>query len=194
MESFVRNGASDYVAGCRVAQQSREYARKAGSFHQYFVATFNLITGLVHRGKLGEAIQTAREGSELAATDPALAKSIATRSIQLAQEHRACGYEARGYRLLSEIASQEGDDDGALELISAGMEALEGYEIRNEEWQIYASASRALAVRGRLRESEQARAHAFEVGGRIAATLAEPTLQRSLLARIEAQAPLRRTA
>jgi hypothetical protein len=111
--------------------------------------------------------------------DYGLAKSIATRSIQLAQEHRACGYEARGYRLLSEIASQEGDDDGALELISAAMEALEGYEIRNEEWQVYASASRALAVRGRLRESEQARAHAFEMGERIAATLAEPTLQRA---------------
>jgi hypothetical protein len=297
MESFVRNGASDYVTGCRVAQESRECARRAGSFHQYFVATFNLISGLIHRGNLGEAIRIASETSKMAATnhhllehlmleslrafvaiesfgfreaqpicerivrepimmgydlsqhvllwlgharlgagdidgasaaldrlamvveaggvgfeyrfplllgqascalergDYALAKNLTTRGVQLAQEHRARGYAARGYRLLSDIASQEGDDDGALEFISAARAALESCEIQNEEWQVYATAAKVLAVRGRVQESEQARTHAFQVGERVAATLAgEPVLRRSLLARIEAQVTLRRTA
>jgi hypothetical protein len=248
MESFVRNGASDYVTGCRVAQESRKCARRAGSFHQYFVATFNLISGLVHRGNLGEAIRIASETSNMAATnhhllehlmleslrafvaiesfgfkeaqpicerivrepimmgydlsqhvllwlgharlgvgdidgasaaldrlamvveaggvgfeyrfplllgqascalecgDYVLAQNLATRSVQLAQEHRARGYAARGYRLLSEIASREGDDDGALEFISAARSALESCEIQNEEWQVYATAANVLAV------------------------------------------------
>jgi hypothetical protein len=50
MEAFVRNGASDHAGGCRAARESRECARKAGSFHQYFVATHTLIAGLVPSG------------------------------------------------------------------------------------------------------------------------------------------------
>lgn len=297
MESFVRNGASDYVTGCRVAQESRECARRAGSFHQYFVATHNLITGSIHRGRLGEALRIAREGSEMAATnhhllerfmlesqqafaaieafdfdtaqricerivrepimmgydltqnallwlglarlgagdidgasealdrlttiveaggvgfeyrfpllqgqascalrrgDYARAKCLVSRSIELAQEHRARGYAARGYRMLSEIASEEGDNRGACEHVSAALAALNGCDIPNEEWQVYAARARVLAVRGRRQESEQARTRALQVAERVAATLAdEPALRRSLLSRIELQAALRRTA
>lgn len=290
MEAFVRNGGSDYVASCRAAEESRQYARKAGSFHQYFLATHNLIMGLIHRGNLGEAIRIARESAELSATNHHLieqfrleslqalvaleafdfegarpicerianepimltyhltthvlgwlglarlgtgaldgaaeafdrlaatveaggvgfeyqfpllqgqascalargdfsrAKSLAARSAQLACEHRARGYAAKGYRLLSEIAIQEGNPAAAVEHISAAMKVLAGCEVLNVEWQVYATAARALAALGRQQESDQARAHASQVGGRVAATLAdEPGLRQSLVSRIEAQ-------
>jgi hypothetical protein len=66
MEAFVRYGASDYKACCHVAAEFRIYARKAGSFHQYFLATHNLIMGLVQRGDLGEARRASSRESSLA--------------------------------------------------------------------------------------------------------------------------------
>ena len=69
MEAFVRNGASDHAGGVRASRESRECARKAGSFHQYFVATHTLVTALAHSGDLGEAMRVARETAEMAATN-----------------------------------------------------------------------------------------------------------------------------
>jgi hypothetical protein len=290
MEAFHRSYQSDYPAACRVSQECRQYARRAGSFHQYFLATHNFVMGLIHRGDLGEAIRIAREDTELAATnhhlleqiwleslqamvaievfdfegahpiceriarnpmimsyhitphillwlglarfgmgnidgaseafdrmataverggvgfeyrypllqaqascallrgDIGTARGLTVRSIELAEQHRAAGAAARGYRLLSEIASQEGDHAAAVEHISAAMAALQGFEILNVEWQVYATAAKALAVVGRHRKSEEARAHGIQVAERVSATLAgEPALRQSLLAGIRRQ-------
>ena len=290
MEAFLRIGASEYGAACRAARESREYARKAGSFHQYFVATHTLVAGLGHGGNLGDAYRTARETAELAATnhhlleqfwmeslqafiaieafdfaralpicervahepmmmryhltphvllwlglarlgngmfeeasealdrldsmvedggvgfeyrfpllqgqascaqakgDFPLAKSLFTRSIALAEEHRTAGYAAQGHRMLAEIASQEGQQATAVEHITAAMAALAGTEILNIEWQVYATASRILSASGRREESEEARTHAVRIAERVAETLAgEPPLRQSLLRRVEAQ-------
>src|SRR5215471_10152781 len=69
MEAFVRYGASDYTACCRAAEELRICAQKAGSFHQYFLGTHNLIMGLVNRGLLGDALRLAREGAAMAAAN-----------------------------------------------------------------------------------------------------------------------------
>ena len=247
MEAFVRYGASDYKACCHVADEFRIYARKAGSFHQYFLATHNLIMGLVQRGDLGEALRIARQGAGLAAAnhhwleqfwleslqavvaiealdfesalptceriarepimmshhltphvllwlgkarlglgdlvgaseafsrfataieaggvgfeyhipllqgqascaiaegDTDQCRTLADRSIQLAQEHRAPAYMARGYQLLSEVATRTNDDATAAENILAAMAAVSGYEILNVEWQVHAAAVPVLA-------------------------------------------------
>jgi hypothetical protein len=271
-------------------RESREYARKAGSFHQYFVATHTLVAALAHGGNLGEALRIARETAELAATnyhlleqfwmeslqafiaieafdfasalpmceriahepmmmqyhltphvllwlglarlgsgmfdaasealdrldamvetggvgfeyrfpllqgqascalakgDVGLARSLTLRSIELALDHRTAGYAAQGYRLLAEMAAQEGDTGTALECISAAIAVLAGSEILHVEWQVYASASRILALTGSRPKSEEARAHAVRIAARVADTLAgEPALQQSLLRRVEGQ-------
>jgi hypothetical protein len=290
MEAFLRIGASEYPAGCRAARESREYARKAGSFHQYFVATHTLVAALAHGGNLGEALRIARETAELAATnyhlleqfwmeslqafiaieafdfagalpmceriahepmmmqynltphvllwlglarlgngmfdaalealhrldamvetggvgfeyrfpllqgqascalakgDIGLARRLTLRSIELALDHRTAGYAAQGYRLLAEMAIQEGDTGAAVECISAGMSVLVGSEILHVEWQVYATASRILASAGSGPQSEEARAHAVRIAARVADTLAgEPALRQSLLRRVEGQ-------
>jgi tetratricopeptide (TPR) repeat protein len=69
MEAFVRYGASDYIACCRAGEELRACARKAGSFHQYFLGTHNLIMGLVNRGLPGDALRLAREGAAMAAAN-----------------------------------------------------------------------------------------------------------------------------
>ena len=297
MEAFVRYGASDYKAVCHVADEFRVCARKAGSFHQYFLATHNLIMGLVQRGDLGEALRIAREGAGLAAAnhhrleqfwleslqalvaiealdfenalptceriarepimmshhltphvllwlgkarlglgdlvgaseafsrlataieaggvgfeyhipllqgqascaiaggDSGQCRTLAARSIQLAQEHRAPAYMARGYQLLSEVATRTGDDATAAENILAAMAALNGYEIPNVEWQVHAAAVPVLAKVGQTKESAQARAHALRVGERVAATLSnEPALQICLRSRIREQLAMRASA
>ena len=297
MEAFVRYGASDYKACARVAGEFRLYARRAGSFHQYFLATHNLVMGLVQQGNLGEALQIAREGVALAAAnhhrleqfwleslnaviaiealdfDSALrtceciarepimlshhltpqvllwlgkarlgvgdlvgaseafsrfataieaggvgfeyhipllqaqascaiargdageCRTLAARSIQLAQEHRAPAYIAHGYQLLSEVATRTDDDTSAAEHILAAMAALNGFEISNVEWRVHAAAVGALAKVGRTDESAQARAHALRVGERVAATLSnEPALQICLLSRITEQLAMRSSA
>jgi len=123
------------------------------------------------------------------------AKSLAARSIALASEHRVPGSAAQGQRLLSEIAIQEGDHSAAVDRISAAMTALDGCHILNVEWQVHATAARALALAGRTAESERARAHGLEVGRRVAATLSgEPALRESLLLRIEGQLSSRASA
>jgi DNA-binding winged helix-turn-helix (wHTH) protein len=66
MEALVRYGASDYIACCRTGEELRSCARKAGSFHQYFLGTHNVIMGLVNRGLLGEALRLARESGAMA--------------------------------------------------------------------------------------------------------------------------------
>lgn len=124
----------------------------------------------------------------LAGGDRAQAKHLATCSIQLAEKHRAGSYAARGYRLLSEIASQEGDLSTAVQYISAAIAALNGCEALNVEWQVYATAARALAALGCGEESAAAREHALELGERVAATLAEePSLRECLMVRLRSQ-------
>jgi len=288
MEAFVRYGASDYVACCRAAEELRSCARKAGSFHQYFLGTHNLIMGLVHRGLLGEALRLARDGAAMAAANHhrleqlwlesleamvaieafhfkqalpvceriagepimmthnltphvllwlgrallgsgdvagaceafnrlsaaidrggvgfeyhfpllqgqascALAAGehtkchiLASRSIQLACEHRSPGYLARGYQLLSEAAATAGDQLAAVDYISMAMAALNEIQIPNVEWQVHAAAATILANVGRVQEAETSRTRAIEAGQRIAATLSnEPALQESLLGEIK---------
>jgi tetratricopeptide (TPR) repeat protein len=290
MEAFVRYGASDYTACCRAGEELRSCARKAGSFHQYFLGTHNLVMGLVNRGFLGEALRLAREGAAMAAAnhhrleqfwleslqalvaletfhyeealpdceriaaepimmrhnltphvllwlgrallgcgeveraaeafrrlataidsggvgfeyhspllqgqascalaagDDERCRTLTTRSIQLAREHRAAGYLARGYELLSEAASRSGDYLAAADHISMALSALNQIKIPNVEWQVHATAARVLGNVGRLQDSERSRARALEVGQRVAATLSnEPGLQASLRGHITEQ-------
>lgn len=297
MEAFVRNGASDYAGGSRAGRESRECARKAGSFHQYFVATHTLIAALVQSGNLGEAMRLARETAAMAATnhhllerfwleakqafvmiesfdfagarpicerigcepmmirynltphvllwlglarlgtgafdgasealdrldtiveaggvgfeyrfpllqgqaqcalmrgDRARAEALINSSIRLAQEYRAPGYAAKGYRQLAEIASQEGRYDAAAEYVSAAVSSLNDAEVLNVEWQVYATASRVFGTLGRTQESEHACARAVRAADLVAATLAdEPDLQRSILLHLERELSLRASA
>jgi DNA-binding winged helix-turn-helix (wHTH) protein len=290
MEAFVRYGASDYTACCRAGEELRWCARKAGSFHQYFLGTHNLIMGLVNRGALGEALQLAREGAAMAAAnhhrleqfwleslqtlvaleafhyeqalpeceriagEPIMLKhnltphvllwlgrallgrgeveraaeafhrltrsidsggvgfeyhipllqaqascalaagdddrcrALTARGIQLARKHRSPGCLARGYVLLSEVASRAGDHLAASEHISMAINALNESEIPNVEWQVHANAARILGNVGRLRDSERSRARAIEIGQRVAASLSnQPALQMSLLGQITKQ-------
>ena len=69
MEAFIRYGASDYPACSRAGEEMRFFARKAGSFHQFFLGTHNLVMGLVNTGSLGEALRLAREGAAMAAAN-----------------------------------------------------------------------------------------------------------------------------
>ena len=62
--------------------ESRQYARKAGSFHQYFLATHNLIMGLIHRGNLGEAIELHGKSAEPSATNHHLIEQFRLESLQ----------------------------------------------------------------------------------------------------------------
>ena len=67
IESMARILVDDYPSACRAAEESRIYARKAGAFFDYFVATLFLIWGRMHRGDLGGALRIAREDAALAA-------------------------------------------------------------------------------------------------------------------------------
>ena len=268
-------------------EELRLCARKAGSFHQYFLGTHNLIMGLVKRGFLGEALRLAREGAAmaaanhhrleqfwleslqtlvaleafdyegalpaceriagepimmrhnltphvllwlgraslgrgqveraaetfrrlataidsggvgfeyhipllqeqascaLAADDDETWRSLTNRSIQLAREHRQPGYLARGYQLLSDVATRAGDYPAAAEHLSVAIRALAETDIPNVEWQVHATAATIFAKAGRLQESEQSRTRAIEVGQRVAAALSnEPPLRTSLLGQI----------
>jgi hypothetical protein len=76
----------------------------------------------------------------------------------------------------------------AVECISAAMAVLAGSEILHVEWQVYAAASRILALAGSGPQNEEARAHAVRIAARVADILAgEPVLQQSLLRRVEGQ-------
>lgn len=131
----------------------------------------------------------------IAGGDSGECRTLAARSIQLAQEHRAPAYMARGYQLLSEVATRTGDDAAAAENILAAMAALNGYEILNVEWQVHAAAAPVLAKVGQSKESAQACAHALRVGERVAATLSnEPALQICLRRRIRERLAMRASA
>ncbi len=121
----------------------------------------------------------------LARGDREAARELAGRSVQLAEEHCMPAHAARGLGLLAEIASEDGDLPQASERITAAIAALKGRDIPNVEWQVHATAAEIFAKAGRGVESESARAHSIDVGRRVAATLsAEPSLQKSLLARV----------
>ena len=123
------------------------------------------------------------------------ARDLAARSVQLAETHHTPGEAARGYRLLSEIASAAGDHAAAAEHISAAAAVLTDCEMLNLEWQVYATAAKAFGVLGRSPESEQARMRAQQLGQQVAATLAgEPALQASLLSRLDSQLAFRASA
>jgi phosphoribosylamine-glycine ligase len=93
------------------------------------------------------------------------------------------------------MATQEGHHVTAAEHISAAVSSLNGTELPNVEWQVYATAGRVFAALGRSQESEEARAHAVRVADRVATTLAgEPVLRQSLLSHVEGQLSLRASA
>jgi DNA-binding winged helix-turn-helix (wHTH) protein/tetratricopeptide (TPR) repeat protein len=93
MRAFVRYGASDYTACCRAGEELRLRARKAGSFHQYFLGTHNLIMGLVNRGFLGEALRLAREGAAMAGANHHRLEQFWLESLQALVALEAFDYE-----------------------------------------------------------------------------------------------------
>jgi len=121
----------------------------------------------------------------LALGDRSLAKSQALRMTQIAREHRSLVYEAKGERLLAQMASQEEDHTTAAKHISQAVAILENCEALNLEWQVHASAARIFGTLRRRKESESARQRSFQAAQRVVATLAdEPVLQNSLLRRV----------
>jgi DNA-binding winged helix-turn-helix (wHTH) protein len=290
MESAALTFASEYAAACESAERSRQYARKAGAFFDYFVASMYLHWALLHRGDLGRAIQVARDGAELAARNasrmpllwftvreawvrmeagdfatalaayernvesaaalavrptsfqmylwlgvarlghgdpegawqaleilreviesgggvfqmkcPLLhaqakcewkrgnidhARELAERLVEVATEHRERSYAARGFRLLAEVATDEGSFQSAAESIARAEAALEGCEAWTVEWQVYATAAKVLRALKRFDESDRYRERSRRAADRVLATLeAEPDLHRSLLGRVEA--------
>lgn len=153
---------------------------------------FDRLATAIDRGGVGFEYQCplllGHASCALARGDEDRCRTLTARSIQLAGEHRSPGYLARGYELLSELASRAGDHQAALHRISMAIDALNEVEIPNVEWQVHATASRILSSAGRLRDSERSRTRAIEVGRRVAATLSnQPALQTSLLGQIARQ-------
>jgi hypothetical protein len=66
MEAAVLAFVGDNAAACERAEESRRFARRAGVFFDYFVATMFLNWALLHRGDLGQALRVARDGAALA--------------------------------------------------------------------------------------------------------------------------------
>jgi hypothetical protein len=285
MESGISAFAGEYGAACDKAEESRQMARKAGLFFEYFIALLYLNWASLHRGDLGQALRVAKNGRQSAArngsplpllwftvrenwarmeagdfigplaaytqlsTDPivplfhstlnlwwglarlgtndiegawacferaqaaidqwemafqlrcplleararcALARGdsptsrdLARELVQLAAKHHEPSYAARGYRLLAELASLEGDHQKAAGEIAHSLAALEGYEAWTVEWQVHATAARLFAKLGRGQESEQARELSRRAADRVAATLFdEPELLQTFLRRV----------
>ena len=147
--------------------------------------------GFEHRFPLLQA----QASCALAHGNLARAKEFALRNLELAEKHRVAGHTARGYRLLSEIATRHGDPAGATAHALSAVAAVRPGETLNVEWQVYATAANALGAEGRMAESDQARAHAERTGAQVAATLVgETRLQRSLETRIKGQLASRASA
>jgi hypothetical protein len=67
MESGVLAFSGAYGAACEKAEESRQMARKAGLFFEYFIALLYLNWASHHRGDLGQALRVAKNGRQSAA-------------------------------------------------------------------------------------------------------------------------------
>jgi hypothetical protein len=127
----------------------------------------------------------ARSRCVIARNDLAQARALAQELMHLSTRHHEPGYAARGYRLLAEVASLEGDHHTAADEIARCLAALEGCESWALEWQVHATAARVFAELGRHRESQESRELSHRAARHVAATLFdEPELQRTFLERV----------
>jgi tetratricopeptide (TPR) repeat protein len=125
---------------------------------------------------------------ELADGNTAQAETLARRLVQFAAEHGESGYEARGYRLLAELAFQREDYETAASELSHARTALERCESLIVEWRVHALAARLSAQLGRLEEARHWHEVSLQAAHRIAATLVdEPVMHASFLRRVNAE-------
>jgi hypothetical protein len=113
------------------------------------------------------------------------ADNLARELLQLATKNHEPSYAARGYRILAELASLEGNYHAAADEIARSLAALEGCEAWTIEWQAHATAAQVFARLGRDRESEQSRKMSLSAAKRVADTLHdEPELEQTFLKRV----------
>jgi hypothetical protein len=121
----------------------------------------------------------------LARRDLRQSRELADELLQRAIEYRQPDYAARGHRLLAELATLDGDYATAAAQIRHSLEALEGRECWNVEWQVHATAAHVFAKLGRRQECEQARELSRRAADRVAASLFdEPELRQIFLTRV----------
>ena len=121
----------------------------------------------------------------LARRDLRQSRELAGELLQRATEYRQPDYAARGHRLLAELATLDGDYATAAAQIRHSLEALEGRECWNVEWQVHATAAHVFAKLGRRQECEQARELSRRAADRVAASLFdEPELRQIFLTRV----------
>ncbi len=119
---------------------------------------------------------------EVGLGDLDLAAKCAQELTQVASKCHDRSYEARGYRLLADIAIFRGEPEGALQDVSRALAILADCETPIEEWRVHATAARAFAELGRSQEAQRSRQRSLAVADRIAATFdQEPALKESFL-------------
>jgi tetratricopeptide (TPR) repeat protein len=172
---MARLGYRDYEGAWEALEKLRLAIEEGGQ-------AFRLLCPLLH----------AQTECAIGRKDLRRARTLAGRLIEVATEHHESGYEARGHRLLAEIAIPEGDWQSAAEYVSKALAALARCEAWNVEWRVHATASHVFFHLGRHRQSDEARERSFEVARRVADTLVdEPALQKTFLKRVAAELEVR---
>ncbi len=116
------------------------------------------------------------------------ARALAERLVEVSARRHEYSFTARGRRILAVLAADAGDLAAAASHIEAAREALGRCDLSSAEWRIHATAAHVYAQSGHARESEEARQRSRQAAQRIADSLAEePALQRSFLARVNAE-------
>lgn len=117
--------------------------------------------------------------------DTAGARTIAQDLVREAREECEFSYEARGLRLLAELASRADDFHSALRHLKAALAVLAEGDAWTVEWRVHAAAAQVYSRLGQFEESDQSRDRALQVAQRVADSLIdEPALQQSFMTRV----------